>query len=161
MKVYLVVGDNYEGSSLGGLYYDKDVAQLEADRRNKFKDVWDKHSEYSVSERDILDKYEKHYKEDELMVHIEGYMLSEDGEDIEIEVLVGRDWCKNKFRWLGECISVDIYSRATEEDFDLSNEELREKYMYLWEEVDKTVKGLMSNGMSIEDITDKLQEQYS
>lgn len=74
MKVYIVVGSDYDGNDIRDVFLDKKLAEDNAELRNKFKSVWDLHMQYYVIEKDLLDTPIKQ-NTDMLAIKISGYVV--------------------------------------------------------------------------------------
>lgn len=61
---------------------------------------------------------------------------------------------------IGDFISVDMYLKASVDDFDLSKEELTNKYMVVWEEILKMANNMKDNGVELEDIALAIKDKY-
>ena len=56
MKVYIVVGHDYDGTEIGDVFLDKQLAEDIAAEKNKFKVIYDEYMEYSVIEKEVLNE---------------------------------------------------------------------------------------------------------
>lgn len=160
MKVYIVVGSDYDGNDIGDVFLDKQLAEQNAKMRNKFKSVWDLHMQYHVVEKNLLDTPTKQ-NTDMLAIKISGYVVFDGTQEIpKIYGVVAEDWCVGMFDDIGDFISVDMYLKASVDDFDLSKEELTNKYMVVWEEILKMANNMKDNGVELEDIALAIKDKY-
>ena len=165
MKIYIVVGEDYGGMEIGEVFFDKQLAEETVAEKNKFKGMFNKYIEYSVLEKETLDK-RPITKKDKLAIVIEGYITLSKEKQVknnieEIYQVVAEKWCKNRFDDISsDIIAVKLFIKATEEDFDLNQEELKQKYSPVWEEICTYTNQLNKEGMVIEDIVEKLEEKY-
>lgn len=141
-------------------FLDKKLAEENAEIRNKFKSVWDLHMTYHVIEKDVLGTPVKQ-KQDMLAIKISGYVtFDRDQESPSIDGVVAEDWCIGMFDDIEDFISVDMYLKADVNDFDLSKEELTDKYKLVWEDVLKMANDMKRNGIEIEDIAQAIKDKY-
>ena len=98
---------------------------------------------------------------DMLAIKISGYVVFDGTQEIpKIEGVVAEDWCVGMFDDIGDFISVDMYLKASVDDFDLSKEELTNKYMVVWEEILKMANNMKDNGVELEDIALAIKDKY-
>lgn len=160
MKIYIVVGGDYVGDSPENVFLNKEDAEHNVRIRNKFKRISDTHRTYRVVEKDVLET-----RLDEqlnmLAVKISGYVVFDGTQEApEISTVVAEEWCKGKFDDIGDFISVDLYIKSNVDDFDLSREELTDKYGYVWEDI-LNMSALMKNkGIELEDIAQAIEDKY-
>lgn len=161
MKVYIVVGSDYDGNDIGDVFLDKQLAEQNAKMRNKFKSVWDLHMQYHVVEKDLIDTPIKQ-NTDMLAIKISGYVMFDRTQELpKIDGVVAEDWCVGMFDDIGEdFISVDMYLKASVDDFDLSKEELTNKYVVVWEDVLKMANDMKDSGAELEDIALAIKDKY-
>lgn len=74
MKVYLVVGSDYDGSSIDEMFDNELEAKKRAEFKNKYKTPWDVYDTYYVVEREVLSVADTNVDEDNLCVKISGYI---------------------------------------------------------------------------------------
>ena len=160
MKVYIVVGENYDWTEIGEVFFDKQLAEETAAEKNKFKGIWSKHTDYGILEKEILDE-KPITKKDKLAIRIEGDICFDEKSEInDIYCGVAEDWCETRFDDIDYFISAEIYIKTTEEEFDLPQEEIKQKYLPIWEEICSYAKQLKNEDIPIEDIAEKLEEKY-
>lgn len=162
MKVYIVVGENWEEHKIKEVFTDKTLAEESVMLRKKFKNVWDGDLKYKVVKKEISNNLVDIIDKSMLAIRLDGY-IAFDGkqEEVEVSSVIAEDWCTGYFDDINDnFITASIYIKTTEEDFNLSKKELHDKYKHVWDNILREANEFKESGMSAEDITNKLQEKY-
>ena len=160
MKVYIVVASDYEGSRIEEVFSSTEKAEEYAKFKNKYKTPWNTYDTFHVIEKELLEKVNLDINEDDLCVKISGYIdLSEceDENEIEYELMVKEDWCVTTFEDYDTYISVDVYIKLSKYEFDNFEQS---KYEYIFKELEIKVKNMHKQGLTSEEIVEKLYENW-
>ena len=158
MKVYIVVASDCEGSYIEEVFSSIEKAEEYANFKNKYKTPRNTFDTFHVIEKELLEKANLDINEDDLCVKISGYIdLSgyEDENKIEYELVVKEDWCVTTFGDCDTCISVDMYIKLSKDEFDNFEQS---KYEYIFKELKDKVKNMHKQGLTSEEIVEKLYE---
>lgn len=144
MKVYFVVGSDYDGSYIDDhVFLDKDIAEQRAKNKNIFKGMWDNNATYKVVEKETSSDPMPDINKDMLAIKIDGNIVLDDTQELpEISAVVAEDWCISNCDVLEDFISVTIFIKTKEDDFYLDKKELIDKYKYVWDDILNTVNEL-------------------
>ena len=158
MKVYIVVASDCEGSYIEEVFSSIEKAEEYANFKNKYKTPRNTFYTFHVIEKELLEKANLDINEDDLCVKISGYIdLSgyEDENKIEYELMVKEDWCVTTFKVYETFIFVNMYIKLSKDEFDDFEQS---KYEYIFKELEAKVKNMYKQGLTSEEIVEKLYE---
>ena len=158
MKVYIVVASDCEGSYIEEVFSSIEKAEEYAKFKNKYKTPYNTFDTFHVIEKELLEKANLDINEDDLCVKISGYIdLSgyEDENKIEYELVVKEDWCVTTFEDCETFVFVDMYIKLSKDEFDNFEQS---KYEYIFKELTAKVKNMYRQGLTSEEIVEKLYE---
>lgn len=161
MKIYLVSGSGYDGSSIGQIYTRKEDALKHAEIMNKFKYIDNQFLHYKVIEKEVKENFLMDLDLSLCCVYIKGYINLKDIDSCEIreiKTFLARDWCIGNFDNLDDLIFVDLYYKTDKLDFDLNEDELKEKYKYIWEDIISICKSNIEK--TVEEIVELIRFKY-
>lgn len=161
MKVYIIMENSCDGNSIIDATFDKDLADNNVEIRNKFKGIWNTDMNYTVVEKEVVDKPLIDIDKNMLAIQLNGYiMLDGSRRSPKIIPLVAEDWCNASFTNLQSFMNATIFIKAQESDFDLTGEELLDKYGYIWDDILNMYQNLKSENKSILQIITALEDKY-